>query len=273
LADHVCPTGFWALSKVIERQVLGQQSWSKLGLRGADFALRTAASAERRSLAPPRVSLFAASAKVDRVRQGGIEAVRKTLERVAEQATYTDSWNGWVEAVSSKPSLLVLLSHTAEEQYQPALEVGDGDLCLISQIKEPYVRPSDDSNPVVLLLGCETAVSDFGLQTFVAKFQDLGAGLVVGTVASVLGQRAAPTARTIAAGLVAASGRREPISAGEFLRAIRRKLLARGELTALCLTAFGDADWQLGGAACGADLRSTGDARAPSEPTARADPG
>jgi hypothetical protein len=28
---------------------------------------------------------------------------------------------------------------------------------------------------------------------------------------------------------------------------LRRRLLMKGELTALCLTAFGDAGWQLGG--------------------------
>jgi hypothetical protein len=31
------------------------------------------------------------------------------------------------------------------------------------------------------------------------------------------------------------------------MTSLRRKLLAKGELTALCLTAFGDAGWQLGG--------------------------
>src|SRR5581483_7955490 len=33
-AEHVCPTGFWALSKVIERQVVGRESWRGLGLGG-----------------------------------------------------------------------------------------------------------------------------------------------------------------------------------------------------------------------------------------------
>ena len=70
---------------------------------------------------------------------------------------------------------------------------------------------------------------------------------VVGTIASVLGQRAAPVARTIATELASASTRQRPIAAAELLLAIRRKLLAKSELTALCLTAFGDADWQVGG--------------------------
>jgi DNA-binding transcriptional ArsR family regulator len=248
LAEHVCPIGFWALSKVIERQVVGNQSWTKMGLRGVEFAVRSHPTAERGSLEPPRAVLFAASSKVDDVRKGQIAGVRRALEKFADDAAYTETWDGWVEAVGSKnPSLLVLLSHTAEEQFQAALEVGAGDLCLISQIDGPYLRTSTDRSPIVLLLGCETAVSDFGLQTFVAKFQDLGAALVVGTVASVLGQRAAPVARTIATDFAAAAKRQTPISVGDLLLATRRKLLAKGELTALCLTAFGDANWQLGG--------------------------
>jgi hypothetical protein len=145
------------------------------------------------------------------------------------------------------PTLLVLLSHTTEIGSSLALEIGAEQRCRISQLLPGYVHTSSDQRPIVLLLGCETAVSDFGLQTFVARFQDLGAALVVGTVASVLGQRAASVASAVATELTEASARHTPVRAGELLRDVRRRLLAKGELTALCLTAFGDADWQLGG--------------------------
>lgn len=248
LADHVCPSGFWALSKVIERQVIGDESWKKMGLVGVEFAVRPHPTAERRTLEAPRVVLFGASSKVDQARKGRIAGVRSALERIAEEAVYADTWDAWVKAVSvRKPSLLVLLSHSAEDQFQAALEVGDGDLCLISQVEQGYVRSSAERSPIVLLLGCETAFSDVGLQTFVARFQDVGAALVVGTVASVVGERAAPVARTLAEGFATAAKRSRPVSVGDLLLELRRKLLGAGELTALCLTAFGDADWQLGG--------------------------
>jgi hypothetical protein len=248
LADSVCPLGFWALSKVIERQVVGAESWAQQGLRGVEFAIRSHPSAERMSLRPPSVTLFAASNRVDEVKQGQIGSVVKTLERIADTATYAETWESWVEAVGrSSPTLLVLLSHTKELQRNAALEIGADQPCLLAQLNGDYVKGSSGDRPVVLLLGCETAVTDFGLQTFVSKFQDLGAALVVGTIASVLGQRAAPVARKIATELASASKRRRPIATGDLLLEIRRKLLAKGELTALCLTAFGDADWQVGG--------------------------
>jgi hypothetical protein len=248
LADTVCPLGFWALSKVIERQVVGAESWEKQGLRGVEFAIRAYPTTERTSLGPPRVALFAASSRVDEVKKGQIGGVLKTLERIADTATYAETWDGWVEDVGrNSPTLLVLLSHTKEMQNSAALEIGEDQPCLLSQLNADYIKGSSGDCPVVLLLGCETAVTDFGLQTFVSKFQDLGAALVVGTIASVLGQRAAPVARAIATEIAAASKRRRPIATGDLLLAIRRKLLAKGELTALCLTAFGDADWQVGG--------------------------
>ena len=118
--------------------------------------------------------------------------------------------------------------------------------CLGVQFLPTFVRSSEDDAPIVLLLGCETAVTD-ELQTFVSRFQDLGAALVVGTTASVLGERAATVALVITAEIAAAAKRKRPIAAGDLITSLRRKLLAKGELTALCLTAFGDAGWQLGG--------------------------
>ena len=148
--------------------------------------------------------------------------------------------------MAKRPTLLVLLSHTAEEQSTAALEIGKGETCLGVQLLPTFVRSSDEDAPIVLLLGCETAVSD-EWQSFVSRFQDLGAALVVGTTASVIGERAAPVAREVAAEIAAASKRKKPTAAGDLITSLRRKLLAKGELTALCLTAFGDAGWQLGG--------------------------
>jgi hypothetical protein len=234
---------------VIERQVVGDDEWQRLGLLGAEFAVRPHPTSDRRSLSAPSAALFAASDRVDAVKAGQIEAVRDTLATIDADASYVDTWDGWVETVRQRaPSLLVLLSHTKDEQSQLALEVGAGDLCLVTQVDANYVSGNEDARPIVLLLGCETAVTDFGLQTFVSKFQTVGAALVVGTVASVLGQRAAAVAQTIATEFAATAKRTEPIAAGDLMLELRRKLLAAGELTALCLTAFGDADWELGGA-------------------------
>jgi hypothetical protein len=245
--ETFCPSGFWGLSKVIERRVVGDGSWRRAEApEGFEIAVRLDPTTERDTLAAPREILFAASDKVDEVKKGGIESVRKTLDRIADEATFAKTWAEWVKGVAKRPTLLVLLSHTTEEQSAAALEIGEGETCLGVQFLPTFVRASDEDAPIVLLLGCETAVTD-ELQSFVSRFQDLGAALVVGTTASVLGQRAAPVAQAVATELAAAAKRKKPIAAGDLMTSLRRKLLAKGELTALCLTAFGDAGWQLGG--------------------------
>ena len=86
----------------------------KQGFRGVEFAVRSHASAERMSLRPPSVALFAASNRVDEgKKKRQIEGVLKTLERIADTATYAETSHAWVEAVGrNSPTLLVLLSHT-----------------------------------------------------------------------------------------------------------------------------------------------------------------
>jgi hypothetical protein len=242
-----CPSGFWGLSKVIERRVVGVGSWRRAGAPETfEIAVRLDPTTERDTLEPPREVLFAASDKVDEVKKGGIDGVRKTLDRIGRKTTHAKTWAEWVEGVARRPTLLVLLSHTTQEQSAAALEIGKGETCLGVQLLPTFVRASDEDAPIVLLLGCETAVTD-ELQSFVSRFQDLGAALVVGTTASVLGERAAPVAQAVATEIAAAAKRKKPIAAGDLITSLRRKLLAKGELTALCLTAFGDAGWQLGG--------------------------
>ena len=245
--ETFCPSGFWGLSKVIERRVVGVGSWRRADAPETfEIAVRLDPTTERDTLEPPREVLFAASDKVDEVKKGGIDGVRKTLDRIGRKTTHAKTWAEWVEGVARRPTLLVLLSHTTEEQSAAALEIGKGETCLGVQLLPTFVRASDEDAPIVLLLGCETAVTD-ELQSFVSRFQDLGAALVVGTTASVLGERAAPVAQAVATEIAAAAKRKKPIAAGDLITSLRRKLLAKGELTALCLTAFGDAGWQLGG--------------------------
>jgi hypothetical protein len=242
-----CPSGFWGLSKVIERRVVGQGSWRRAGApEGFEIAVRLDPTTERDTLDGPHAILFAASDNVDAAKAGGVESVLKALERITKETTYAKTWEEWVDGVTKRPNLLVLLSHTTEEQAAAALEIGEAETCLGVQLLPTFVRSSEDDAPIVLLLGCDTAVTD-ELQSFVSRFQDLGAALVVGTTASVLGQRAAPVASAVAKEIAAAAKRRKPTAAGDLITSLRRKLLATGELTALCLTAFGDASWQLGG--------------------------
>jgi len=252
LATVVCPTGFWALSKVIERQVV-DRGHPLVDLQGMDFGVRSEPNGERPHLPALTSALFGASQRVDRVKDGLTDQVLATLnELTGDRAARADTWADWVQQVTTlQPPLLVLLSHTEKVQSSLALEIGAGDLRVMAQITPNVVKAAPDSAPVVLLLGCDTAVADRELQSFVSQFRDSGAALVVGTVAAVLGEHAAPVAQALTTALrdaaaAGAAGQDGP-TFGAVMLDIRRKLLAGGELMSLCLATYGDADWRLSG--------------------------
>jgi hypothetical protein len=116
----------------------------------------------------------------------------------------------------------------------------------LGQLSDRLVKGSPQDTPVLFLLGCDTAVTDRQLYSFVAGFRDSGAAVVVGTITPVHGELAAAVVKTLVDELVAAS-KRAPVRFGELMRSARRLLLKEGKLTALSAASFGDADWLVGG--------------------------
>jgi hypothetical protein len=101
---------------------------------------------------------------------------------------------------------------------------------------------------MVLLLGCDTAVDKEEPESFVAGFRGAGAAVVVGTISPVLGENAVPVAVALLGELrraVEDPGPDGVATFGEAMLGVRRTLVGKGHLTALCLTAVGDADWRL----------------------------
>jgi hypothetical protein len=98
---------------------------------------------------------------------------------------------------------------------------------------------------MVLLLGCATGVSDYPLLKLPTSFRRRGASIVLTTLTTVLGRHAGPVAQMLVEALHSLpAGDTRPF--GEIARDVRRKALADGNLMALVLAAYGDADWHLG---------------------------
>ena len=239
----VCPSGFWSVSKVIERQILEDLSAEEIGR--SDFGVRAEPSAARPRLPPLRSALFAWSEILDNTVPGTSAAVLASLNQATgKHAASVSTWLEGAEAVDQQPpALLVLLSHTFDEALESGPE-DSGERATVAQINTRYVKKLANDAPIVFLLGCDTAVADDKLVSFVGKFRDQGAALVVGTITPVLGERSAAVVRTVVEKL--AQKRRDPVSFGELMRDARCELLSKGELTALCATSFGDAGWLVG---------------------------
>ena len=251
----VCPIGFWAMNRVIERHATTSAPKKQ---RGSGDTLRSFPIPGRDTLGGWSTALFAYS---DRVLDPDADAVMKALTKaVPGGATRAKTWMEWVADIMARgPDVLVLLAHTAknERAKQTALEIAKDDQVWAGRFNERYVRlaelatgkPDDRPGPLVFLLGCETVLPWLEYQTFVVRFQEREASIVVGTVATVAASHAAKVAVKLVEELSARTGkragRRRADVFGDVLLTARRKLLSEGEVMALCLTSYGDADWKL----------------------------
>jgi hypothetical protein len=240
-ADRVCPMGFWGLSRVIERHVHDPD----LPKPAKIFAVEPTAA--RRNLEVRGASLMAISEQVKPAEQ------MKLAERVRQHwkggVAIADSWGAWPDAVAEKkPVLFIVLPHTKGKGAEIALEI-HGDALESRYIERSYVYPEDStvSPPIVLLLGCDTSntADKDAYTTNIAVFRQAGSAIVLATTAALIfGGDAAKVAGQIVEtfdGAVTAA----PQRFGEILRTAKRRSVADSQLMAMCLAAFGDADWQL----------------------------
>lgn len=237
-SETICPLGFWAIRKVIERfdsahmQDLSLPAWRRRDLRPLDAAL---------------------CASTDRVPEKERTDLRKALAESIAAPTIAADWDEWERALAAKsPPLLILLAHHDLDAGLDYLEIGDKALDehrrwrYRPQLNEALINPAAiEPGPIVLLLGCMTAtdVAETGYGSLASNFKDFHASLVLGTMAKVLGRHAGPLACELLAELAAVNT--PDADFGSVLRRVRRRMLAHGFLMVLALVAMGDAEWHL----------------------------
>ncbi len=245
--DIICPLGFWCLSKVIE--------WHRFDLSHAEstggraFALSASPAGQGpQSLPPFQAAIMGYSENVDKVVAGTSAALtarlKKALGRTARKAS---GWKDLAAKVSTKPpDLLVLVPHTlTDDNDMPAMEIaGDNPLPSINLKREHVSSPNGQPHPLVLLFGCNTDNSGQPHESFVSRFCDHQAAIVVSSISKVLGRHAAPLAADFVEQLCALR-KAGSTSVGEAMRNLRRRSLLEGPPVAMVLKVYGDADWRL----------------------------
>jgi hypothetical protein len=237
----ICPLGFWSLQKIIERLDPGAEEEG-----GA--AHLPAPRPDRRSLPVIDSTVFASSHKVPEDERKNTWAA---LQQNFRSPTLANNWDEWKTAVERNPPLLLVLPHHGMEARLDYLQIGDDNLpprlgqLNRGQLTELYVNPNGiQPGPILLLLGCRTgAQTEVGYVDLARSFQQLKASIVLGTLAQILGRHAAPLARELVGQLVELDDPQADF--GTIMRRVRRRMLARGYLMALCLVALGDAEWRL----------------------------
>jgi chaperonin GroEL len=239
-ATHVCPLGFWGLSRVIERHVHDQEleTEAEVETDGAD------PEAGREALARQGTSLLAASKQVPSISKTQLQ---KSMQKSWQGTVTTVSkWTDWQAAVrANKPVLLLALPHADGTGRKISLEIS-GDVIQSIFIDPSYVCSSSTTPPIVLLLGCDVAnvASTEAYARNIAIFRQANAAIVLGTVATVLGADAASVAAKLVMKL-ASTAKNSSVRFGEILRQTKREAVAESVMMAMCLVAFGDADWYL----------------------------
>jgi hypothetical protein len=253
----VCPAGFWGVSKVIERQAVDPSRLAEdPETRGIDLAVVSVPVGDRSSLGGLAPVLFAASEHVNDVEPTELERVTNSLKKLTEgQLHQVETWKDWARQVrTTEPPMLLLLAHTELNTADgAALEIAKKaapERRVVAEITRNYVNLNPDRpGPIVMLLGCDTAIPQNDFQSFVVQFYEMGTSLVVGTTAPVLGRHAGRAAEALIHQLREMADAPDVpdrgLAFGDAMLVIRRQLLAKGILMALCLTAYGDAGWRL----------------------------
>ena len=238
-AGTICPLGFLAMQRVIERQ---SARFAEPNLENADYVLQPESPSADYQFGSLGTAIYAAS---DRVGAAQIEELRKALEELTGQPVEpVANWAAWREAIQTRaPALLVLMPHTLEQDHLMLLEIGDGEQLPVDALRGPYVRASARYQPIVLLLGCETAAPDIPFQGFVQRFMRNGAALVLTTLTPIRGRHAVPVAKILLTELKHAAEKGQTF--GDALLGMRRRALAAGLPMVLSLVAYGEVDWQL----------------------------
>jgi hypothetical protein len=225
----VCPAAFWGLSRVIERQYVNSTELNARMLLLADPKGTT------RKRLTAQHALVAASAKV------APKDVKATLERLGAGTRQASTWEQWVDALADPDTdtdLLVLMPHTIPDP--PTLEISS-KLLRMERLEEDYVTGrKTGASPLVLLLGCDTAGSEDHPAGFCSSFMQKHAAVVFSTLTMIHVSHAPALSQLLVSLLRDDTRKVGPL--GELVMRFRREALQAGLVSALAVTAYGDAD-------------------------------
>ncbi|WP_313953732.1 hypothetical protein [Accumulibacter sp.] len=249
---HVCPMGFWGLRKVIERHVYNPEIEVP---NQAEVIIQAEPAGDRLRLQLDQAAVIGYSREVTAAEVDPLLAALR--QHLPDQVRVAANWDDWKQAIAgSHPSLLVAFPHNSGERQDIALEIGGIDFKTLRLPRE-YVQV-DGATPLMLLLGCDTASTAQQYANHIRYFRQAGAAAIVSTIATVFGPHAVKVGQKLLESLLAIHRQStrdaqagHPRQAddipclGEALREAKRQALLDSLPMALCVVAFGDADWRL----------------------------
>lgn len=242
-SDTVCPFGFWATTKVVERRMHTTNR-------------RAAMVSDQRKVAIRNGSAVAVTPKADADDTTASTRIGEAVTGFSAPGTckITATWAALEEAVTRPCNLVVLVTHTIdpedpEDDLTTQLELGQ-EAKFVRNIDNRYFNPGpNEPGPIVLALGCDTNEVQASYASLVQRLHSAGVEIVVSAISQIPGKEVADFVQRLVGVLTAllAGDNGDPKRFGAVMTAARRATLLRGDVLALALTASGDGDVQLVG--------------------------
>ena len=238
--SYVCPMGFWGLKKTIERHIYDPETTVYNHETDKPFIIQAEPVTGRDRLDFSSDILVAYSKAVKPIE------INDLINRLNLKASIASSWKEWVNVIQEKhPTLLVAFPHNEGKDDNIRLEIG-GDKLYTLRLNKKYVRIDNTAPPLVFLLGCDVAGTAQNFSNHIRHFRQAGAAVVVSTIATVFGSHAVQVGEAILSRLIQkATGDSEIVTIGDAIQAAKREALLDSIPMALCVVAFGDAEWRL----------------------------
>ncbi|HEY7627084.1 MAG TPA: hypothetical protein VH761_08445 [Ilumatobacteraceae bacterium] len=240
-SDVVCPFGFWATSKVVERRLHTTNR-------------RAAVVSDQRKVAVRQGAAVAVTPKADVDDHTASTRIGQAVSAFTAPGTctITATWDELEQAVTNPCNLVVLVTHTIdpedpEDDLTTQLELGQ-EAKFVRNIDKRYFNPTpNEPGPVVLALGCDTNEVQASYASLVQRLHSAGVEIVVSAISQIPGKEVADFVQrlTEVLAVLLADANGDPKRFGAVMTATRRTTLLRGDVLALALTASGDGDVQL----------------------------
>jgi len=244
----VCPLRFWSMSKVLEHHGPGRAETH------SPFSAQPVSAVASAALGvhPFASAVIAASERVTSDDGAHVVDLAMVTDGLGVQTTVVNTWLAWTEAVQAQdPTLLVAMPHQglagdeggndseARSLFAlPALEIG-GDFETIFDRRYVSVSRTQTQGPVVILLGCNTAVDPGNsISSLASVFKGQGAATVISSLGEVIASQAAPSAEVLLRAMKKALDT-PGATIGDALLHTRRQLLADDKLLGLMLIMHG----------------------------------
>jgi hypothetical protein len=236
--EQLCPMGFLGITSVIERRTWHRSMDKTLWLK------QSTELAKRNHIVDLQRALFAASDKADDFHDSDVPKAfpltRLTDVEAITKGWRKNNWQEWKQAIAAvNPKLLVLIPHIENNH----LYIGNEQKLALGSISRFHIGSSE---PVIIALGCNSAIGLTSSTSLPAILLRGGAKVVIAALTSVLGRFANTAAADLTTKLMLASMSTSPVTIGELLTLLRRDFLAKDNALGMGLIAFGDADCCLG---------------------------